>query len=74
MIESIKNIDEEKNSVHVFVENISSVSEETASSTEEVSAIVEQETVTINDLTTMSVKLESLAKNLKDEVNKFNLD
>ncbi len=74
LIESIKNIDEEKNSVHVFVENISSVSEETASSTEEVSAIVEQETVTINDLTTMSVKLESLAKNLKDEVNKFNLD
>lgn len=63
-----------KISVHVFVENISSVSEETASSTEEVSAIVEQETVTINDLTTMSVKLESLAKNLKDEVNKFNLD
>ncbi|APF27932.1 methyl-accepting chemotaxis (MCP) signaling domain protein [Clostridium sporogenes] len=74
LIESIKNIDEEKNSVHAFVENISSVSEETASSTEEVSVIVEQETVTINDLATMSAKLESLAKNLKDEVNKFNLD
>lgn len=73
LIESIKNIEQGKNQVYSFVENISSVSEETAASTQEVNSIVEQENITMNELASMSQKLETLAQNLKEKVNQFNL-
>jgi methyl-accepting chemotaxis protein len=73
LAQSIEKIDSEKKMVFDSMENISIIAEEASSSTEEVSVTVEQQASKMEELSSMSNRLEELAKNVKDEVNKFTL-
>lgn len=56
-----------------MIQNISSISQETAAGTEEVSASAEQQTATMESISTSSLELTKLAENLQDSINQFKI-
>lgn len=62
-----------KETVVEQIENISSISEETAASTEEVSASAEEVNATMQELTSYAEQLNKLAESLQVAVEQFNL-
>lgn len=68
---NIFQINEYKETVFSSIENISSIAQESAASTEEVSASMEQQRSTVEDISIISNNLEKTAHHLKEEVNKF---
>jgi methyl-accepting chemotaxis protein len=70
---SILDIDEKKKSTVSKIENISFISEQTASASEEVTASAEEITATMEELTKHSSELSSLAKELETEIKKFTI-
>jgi methyl-accepting chemotaxis protein len=68
---SIVDIDEKKKSTVSKIENISFISEQTASASEEVTASAEEITATMEELTKHSSELNLLAEQLGAEINKF---
>ena len=68
---SILDIDEKKRSTVSKIENISFISEQTASASEEVTASAEEITATIEELTKHSNQLQVLAEQLGNEISKF---
>ena len=71
---SIVDINEKKRSTVLEIENISSISEETAASSEEVTASTEEITATMEEFTKYSGKLQMLAEKLGTEINKFKIN
>ena len=70
---SIVDINEKKRSTVLEIENISSISEETAASSEEVTASTEEITATMEQFTKYSSDLQLLAEQLGTELSKFNI-
>ena len=68
---SILDIDEKKRSTVSKIENISFISEQTASASEEVTASAEEITATMEELTKHSNQLQVLAEQLGNEISKF---
>jgi len=68
---SIVDINEKKKSTLSKIENISFISEQTASASEEVTASAEEITATMEELTNHSGELQKLAEQLGNEIHKF---
>jgi methyl-accepting chemotaxis protein len=68
---AIVDIDEKKKSTVAKIENISFISEQTASASEQVTASAEEITATMEELTNHSSQLQLLAEKLGNEINKF---
>lgn len=68
---SILDIDEKKQSTVSKIENISFISEQTASASEEVTASAEEITATMEELTKHSNELQVLAEQLGNQISKF---
>jgi methyl-accepting chemotaxis protein len=71
IFETVVEINKEKNEIYSGIENISSVTEETAAATQEVSASVEELLANIEELSTMSKVLKDMSDKLNMIVNKF---
>ena len=71
---SIVDINEKKQSTVSEIENISFISEQTASASEEVTASTEEITATMDGLTRHSIELQVLAEQLGTEINKFKIN
>ncbi len=71
---SIVDIDKKKQSTVSEIENISSISEQTASASQEVTASAEEITATMEEFTKHSSNLQTLAAQLKTEINKFKIN
>ncbi len=70
---SIETIQTEKENVIEQVKKVAIVSENTASSTEEISASTEEITANMGEVLVDTEKLNSLAKNLQQEISKFKI-
>ncbi len=70
---AVISIDTNSQRVGENIESIASITEENAASTEEVSASTEEQSATIIELSKSSNELASLAKNLKETIEKFRL-
>ncbi|CAH2214643.1 methyl-accepting chemotaxis protein [Tepidibacter aestuarii] len=68
---NILQINEYKETVFGSIENIASIAQESAASTEEVSSSMEQQRYTVEEVSIISSNLEKTAHYLKEEVNKF---
>jgi methyl-accepting chemotaxis protein len=68
---SITDINEKKQSTVQQIENISFISEQTASASEEVTASTEEITAAMEELTGHSTELQLLAEQLGNEISKF---
>jgi methyl-accepting chemotaxis protein len=55
------------------IENISSVSQQTAASIQQVNASVEEQTAAINEVSESSSKLAEISSKLDNEINKFKI-
>lgn len=71
--ESISKTGISRNKILSKMQNISAASEEFSASTEEVSATTEELSASMNEFNTMSQKLEEVASNLENEINKFKI-
>jgi methyl-accepting chemotaxis protein len=71
--EYINTLSEDNDAVLDSISNISSVTEETAAATEEVTAGVTQQLESVEEVTQESKHLETLSKELRDEIEKFEL-
>lgn len=71
---SIVDINEKKCSTVSEIENISSISEETAAASEEVTASTEEITATMEEFAKHSNDLQKLAEHLETEINKFKIN
>ncbi|NMM65978.1 methyl-accepting chemotaxis protein [Clostridium sp. P21] len=71
---SIIDMDNKKQSTVSEIENISSISEQTASASEEVTASTEEITATMEEFTKHSNKLQMLAEQLENQINKFKVN
>ena len=71
--ESIIDINEKKSSTVSEIENISSISEQTAAASEEVTASTEEITATMEEFAKHSTNLQLLAEHLGTEINKFKI-
>ena len=71
---SIVDINEKKQSTISEIENISSISEETAASSEEVNASTEEITAAMEEFAKDSSELQILAEKLGTEINKFKIN
>ncbi|SFH94915.1 methyl-accepting chemotaxis protein [Tindallia magadiensis] len=56
-----------------IIENLAAISEENAASTEQVSASVQEQTASMDEVNTTCANLARLAKEMKDEVSRFQL-
>jgi methyl-accepting chemotaxis protein len=70
---SSNNINDKKQLVLHEIENISAISQSTASATEEVSASTEEINATMDEFTRHAEELQELSKKLETEINKFKL-
>jgi len=70
---SIIDINEKKQSTVSEIENISSISEQTAAASEEVTASTEEITATMEEFAKHSNELQILAEHLGAEINKFKI-
>jgi methyl-accepting chemotaxis protein len=64
-------ISENKNQIVAQIENISAISQESASATEEVTASAEQITVTMDEITQQAVDLQRLSEQLQERIHTF---
>ncbi|WP_026884733.1 methyl-accepting chemotaxis protein [Clostridium akagii] len=71
---SVVEIDAKKQSTVSEIQNISYISEQTASATEEVTASTEEISATMEQFTKYSSDLKTLAEQLGDEINKFKIN
>ncbi|PRR83640.1 Methyl-accepting chemotaxis protein McpC [Clostridium vincentii] len=71
---SIADINVKKQSTVSEIENISSILEQTAAASQEVTASTEEITATMQEFTRHSSELETLAKQLGAEINKFKIN
>ena len=71
---AIVDINEKKKSTVSKIENISFISEQTASASEEVTASAEEITATMEELTHHSSELQVLAEELGAKINKFKIN
>jgi len=71
---SIVDINEKKQSTVSEIENISFISEQTASASEEVTASAEEITATMDELSRHSSELQILAEQLGIKINKFKIN
>ena len=71
--ESIININEKKQSAVLEIENISAISQETASASEEVTASTEEITAVMDKFTKYADELQGLAEKLESELEKFKI-
>lgn len=71
---SIVDINEKKQSTISEIENISFISEQTASASEEVTASAEEITATMEELAAHSSELQRLAEQLGNEINQFKIN
>ncbi|MEA1975632.1 MAG: methyl-accepting chemotaxis protein [Bacillota bacterium] len=69
----IGEMDENKTNIVSSIENISSVSEQSAAGAEEVTASMDQQNLAIEDVAKAAEKLSHLAAELNIEINKFQL-
>lgn len=69
-----KNLNESKEEFVGIMQNLSSVSEETAASTEEVFASMQEYASSIQNLSAFSEKLSLMASSLKDEIGMFRME
>ena len=74
VVNNINKIDRDKNQVVEFVKAISDVSQDSASTTEQVSASVQQQSDTISDISNKADSLEKVAQNLEVIVGKFEIE
>ena len=72
--ESIININEKKQSAVLEIENISAISQETASASEEVTASTEEITAVMDKFTKYADELQGLAEKLESELEKFKIE
>lgn len=70
---SIIDINEKKRSTVSEIENISSISEQTAAASEEVTASTQEITATMEEFAKHSNELQILAEHLEAEINKFKI-
>jgi methyl-accepting chemotaxis protein len=71
---SIVDINDKKSSTVSEIENISSISEQTAAASEEVTASTEEITATMEDFAKHSNELQTLAEHLGNEISKFKIN
>ncbi|AEE92632.1 Methyl-accepting chemotaxis sensory transducer [Tepidanaerobacter acetatoxydans Re1] len=71
LIEQIKEIDKNKQSVISAIENISAITQESAASTEEVSAAVEEQAASMEEITASINELASMIKELSEATKVF---
>lgn len=71
--QEIGNQNEDMGQIIDMVQNISSISQETAAGTEEVSASSEEQTATMESISASSQELAKLAENLQSNVNQFKI-
>ncbi len=71
---SIVDIDDKKQSTVLEIQNISYISEQTASASEEVTASTEEISATMEQFTKYSSDLKILAEQLEIEINKFKIN
>jgi methyl-accepting chemotaxis protein len=72
--ENVKNVDENKEKAIASIEKISTISEQSAGSTEEVAAIVKEQTDSMNSISETAQKLNNLAIEMDKLVQMFKLD
>jgi methyl-accepting chemotaxis protein len=73
LIESINNIDANKNAVVSTITETSFISQETAASTEEVSASLENQTSVIENISETASRLKDVAENLQNVINEYKI-
>jgi len=66
-------MDKKKNLMIEVIQNLSAISQENAASTEEVSATIEEQTASMVEIMDSSSKLESLAYEMKESINRFTI-
>lgn len=71
--ESVSKMQSDKDNVIVAIENISSVSQETAASSEQVAATTEQQLKAIDEMQVAAVRLDELVQELDKKLKKFKL-
>ena len=70
---SARSIDDEKNQIIDMIENASAIAEEVSASSEEISASSQEVHSSVNEVTNTSKKLDSMAKDMTDKINRFRL-
>jgi methyl-accepting chemotaxis protein len=70
---SIIDVDEKKKKAVLEIENISLISQETASASEEVTASTEEITAVMDRFTKYADELQLLAEKLDEEISKFKM-
>ncbi|MBU3218241.1 methyl-accepting chemotaxis protein [Clostridium estertheticum] len=70
---SIVDVNEKKQSTVLEIENISSISEQTAAASEQVSASTEEITATMEEFAKHSSELQTLSEKLDNEIKKFKI-
>ncbi|MCT4596117.1 MAG: methyl-accepting chemotaxis protein [Anaeromicrobium sp.] len=69
--ESGKIMENKKDNIISFIEDLASISEENMAGTEEASASVEEQTASMEQIANASKELSKLAENMKESVHKF---
>ncbi|GAA0737721.1 methyl-accepting chemotaxis protein [Clostridium oceanicum] len=70
----VKAVNEGTDKIIDSINNISSVSEETAAATEQASASTEEQTAAIEEVANSAEKLSGLSENMENKISKFKLD
>lgn len=71
---NIEIVDNEKDIVTNVIEDVSAISQESAASTEEMSAAIEQQLHSFNNMVLSSEQLEGISKDLNELIGKFKID
>jgi methyl-accepting chemotaxis protein len=71
MIKFVTDINRDKETIVSSVQNISTISQETAASSEEVNASIQQQSAAIEEVANAADRLNELAENLDKELGKF---
>jgi methyl-accepting chemotaxis protein len=74
LISNLQLIDKDKDEVVKLIQRISDISENTAASTQEVSASVDEQTATLEEISTSADKLSMIAEELNTLIGKFSVD
>ncbi|MCT4507770.1 MAG: methyl-accepting chemotaxis protein [Tepidibacter sp.] len=73
LVHALEKIDKNKIKTFTAIESISSISEESAASTQEVNASVEEQTASMEEMATASEELAGIANKMKDIIGKFKI-
>ena len=69
----LKSMENDKNIVNHAMEEISSVSQQYAASTQEINATVEEQSANMEEINAMAYNLEQISLQLNEEIDKFNI-